>query len=71
MIRYGFAPDSELDRTMRNNKELLFNGTYSQERIGLGFLELLNENAKKARKVIEEYGLTEKCVEYIKYANAN
>ena len=71
MIRYGFHPELELDKAMRNNKDVLFDGKYSQERIGIGFLELIAENIDSAKKIIEEYGLTDKCREYIKYANSN
>jgi len=71
MIRYGFVPELELDKAMRSNKDLLFNGNYSKERIGIGFLELIAEDKEKANKTMDEYGLTEKCREYIKYANSN
>jgi hypothetical protein len=71
MIRYGFHPDFRLDRAMRDNKHLLFNGKYSKERIGIGFLELISENIDSAKKLIDEYGLTEKCKEYIRYGNSN
>jgi hypothetical protein len=71
MIRYGFHPDLRLDRAMRDNKDLLFNGKYSKERIGIGFLELISENIDSAKKLIDEYGLTEKCKEYIRHGNSN
>lgn len=70
-IRYDFIPEHELGMSMKHNKELLFDGRYSKERIGIGFLELLNENIAKAIKLLQEYGLMDKCKEYIKYANAN
>ena len=71
MIRYDFIPEHELSMSMKHYKDLLFDGKYSKERIGIGFLELIAENKEKLKQVLDEYELTEKCKEYIKYANAN
>lgn len=62
MIRYGFKPESELEKAMIANKELLFSGKYSNERLLIGLCELFEEGRSKAEKLIAKYGL-EKILE--------
>jgi poly(A) polymerase/tRNA nucleotidyltransferase (CCA-adding enzyme) len=71
VIRYDFLMDSDLRRSVTENQQLLFESDVSRERIGMGFLELISENENQAIQTLKEYGLLEKCKEYINYANAD
>lgn len=57
MIRYDFNVELELSRAMAENKALLFDGRYSDERLEIGLCELFEEGKEKAKSLIAKFGL--------------
>ncbi|MFW5879494.1 MAG: hypothetical protein ACOCUV_01585 [bacterium] len=61
-LRYGFEIDSELHKAMKKYGYKLFDGTYSEDRLIVGRLNVERENRKGAKALFEEYNI-EKIME--------
>lgn len=57
-VRYGFSIDEDLSRSMKATAQLLFDGRYSDERLQIGFQDILKESLREeGEKLVDMYGL--------------